>query len=109
MAETLPLDSAPGPESIVKVTSLPGGGARTPPLPSFTFTCAVNVCVWPIGFVAVGGLIWMFASTNVLTASTEFAAGAVRRDVTVAPPIDSVAEACAVTLPAVGEVKVIVH
>ena len=63
-------------------------------------------------FVAVGGVIWMFASTNVLTASPEFRpvpsvcdrddrAGAVDRA--------SVADAWPVTLPAVGEVKMIVH
>ena len=41
------------------------------PVPLFTLTCAVNVCAWPTRFVAVGGVIWMFASTYVLTASAE--------------------------------------
>ena len=33
----------PGPESIVKLICVPSG-AFTKPVPSFTFTCAVNVC-----------------------------------------------------------------
>src|SRR6266700_3317219 len=60
--DTFPLERPPGPESIEKVTSAPFAGAE--PVPSFTFTCAVNVCVVPTSFVAVGGEIWMFASTT---------------------------------------------
>ena len=46
-------------------------------MPVFTLTCAVNVCVVADAVRAVGGVIWMFASTNVLTASAEFGADAV--------------------------------
>ena len=58
---------------------------------------------------AVRGVIWMFASTNVLTASTELPVWPLVWTVIGTPPIESVDVACAVTLPAVGEVKVIVH
>ena len=61
VADTFPFDSVPGPESIVKLTSAPTAG--TNPVPSFTFTCAVNVCVAPTRFTPFG-LIWMFASTT---------------------------------------------
>src|SRR6266542_2173811 len=53
----------PGPESIVKVIAVPSG-AFTKPLPSFTFTCAVNVCESPTRSTPFGA-IWMFASTTV--------------------------------------------
>src|SRR3954468_11168163 len=55
---------------IVKLIVVPAG-ALANPVPSFTLRCAVNVCCWPMRFVALGGVIWMFASTKVLTASTE--------------------------------------
>src|SRR4051794_14171843 len=55
---------------IVKLIVVPTGALENP-VPSFTLTCAVNVCGWPARFVAAGGVIWMFASTKVLTASTE--------------------------------------
>ena len=61
------------------------------------------------GFVAVAGVIWMFASTNVLTASPVLPPVPFVSVVTVAPPIVRLAEACPVTFPAVPEVKVIVH
>src|SRR6266700_2072030 len=44
--DTFPLERPPGPESIEKVTSAPFAG------------------VVPTSFVAVGGEIWMFASTT---------------------------------------------
>ena len=69
--------NAPGPVSIVKLICVPSGAFWKPPVPVFTLTCAVNACVAPTRFVAVGGVIWMFASTNVLTASPELGAGAV--------------------------------
>ena len=62
------------------------------------------------GLFAVAGVIWMFASTNVLTASPEF--GATPSVCTVngaEPPTDSVEDACAVTFPAVLELITIVH
>src|SRR3954470_10840608 len=46
----------PGPLSFVNVTSL-SAAAFAKPEPSFTFTCAVNVCGEPTSFVAVNGLI----------------------------------------------------
>jgi hypothetical protein len=55
--------NAPGPESIVKPISVPAG-ALTKPEPVFTLTCAVKTWVAPTGLVAVGGLIWMLASTT---------------------------------------------
>ncbi len=64
----------PGPQSIVKLICVPFGAFTKPPVPVFTFTCAVKTWLTPTGFVAVCGVIWMFASTNVLTASPEFGA-----------------------------------
>src|SRR5262245_1809503 len=59
--------NAPGPPlSIVKLICVPSGAFWNEPLPLFTLTCAVNVCARPTRFVAAGGVIWMFASTNVL-------------------------------------------
>jgi len=55
-------------------------------------------------------VIWMFASTNVLTASAEFGDWPSVCTVNDAePPTDRVDDACAVTLPAEFDVKVIVH
>jgi len=52
----------------------------------------------------------MFASTNVLTASEPFApVPSVAAVIGAEPLIDSVAEACAVTLPGVADENVIVH
>ena len=42
--------------------AVPAGAGAKPP-PSFTFTCAVNVCVWPTRLTPFG-VIWMFASTT---------------------------------------------
>ena len=42
--------NAPGPELITKVIEVPSG-AFVKPVPSLTFTCAVNVCVAPTRFV----------------------------------------------------------
>jgi len=45
----------PGPASMVNVISVPFGAlTNPPPEPSFTFTCAVNVCVAPMRFVPFG-------------------------------------------------------
>ena len=70
----------PGPESIVKLICVPSGAFWKPPVPVFTLTCAVNTWLTPTRFVAVGGVIWMFASTYVLTASPEL------------PPVPSVCD-----------------
>src|SRR5262245_46767145 len=51
-----------GPDTLVKVISVPAG-AFANPLPSLTFTCPVSVWLVPIGLTADGGVIWMFAST----------------------------------------------
>ena len=51
------------PESIVKLIVRPVRRVHEAAAPLFTLTCAVNMCVAPTGFVAVGGVIWMFAST----------------------------------------------
>src|SRR4051794_40477816 len=100
----------PGPLTLVKLIDVPAGAFTKPaPLPSFTLTCAVNTLSVPIGFVSVCGVIWMFASTKVLTASTELPARPLVWTVMATPPTESDEVACAVTLPAVGEVKVIVH
>ena len=100
----------PGPPSIVKKIGVPFGAFTKPaPLPLFTFTCAVNTWFVPTGFVAVCGAIWMFASTNVFTPSLEFGATPSVATVTGTPPTLSVEVACPRTLPAVGEVNVIVH
>ena len=68
--------------------------------------------VWVVfvGLVASGGLMVMYESTNVLTASTELPERPSVCTVTGADPFTaSVAEACAVTVPGVGEVKTTVH
>src|SRR5262249_40548563 len=47
--------SVPGPESLLKLIEVPSGAFTKPaPEPSFTSTCAVNVCVWPTRFVPFG-------------------------------------------------------
>ena len=101
--------SVPGPVTIEKLIVVPAGAFTKPPVPALTLTCAVNVCGVADGFVAVAGVIWMFASTNVFTASTELPFDAVGRDRERQAADESVAVACPVTLPAVGEMKVIVH
>ena len=102
----------PGPETIVKVIGVPAGALLEPvPEPSLTFMCAVKTWVVFTGFSAVGGLIWMFASTYVLTASAELrpVPSVWTVNVVGGEPIDSVADAWPVTFPPVAELKVIVH
>jgi hypothetical protein len=53
--------TVPGPLSTVKLIDVPSG-AFMKPEPSFTFTCAVNVCAWPTGLTPFG-VIEMFASS----------------------------------------------
>ena len=73
--------------------TVPAGAFAKLPLPALTLTCAVNTCGSPRLFVAVGGLIWMFASTNVFTASTELPLWPLVATVSGRPPIVSVAVA----------------
>jgi len=84
-------------------------GAFANPDPAFTFTWPVKVWFFPTGLIAANGEIWMFASTNVFTASVEFGATPSVETVMLAPLIVSVAEACPVTLPAAEETNVMVH
>ena len=73
-----------------------GAFTKLLPEPSFTFTCPVSVWFVPTGFDAVSGVIWMFASTNVFTASPEFGATPLVSTCTVAGgggPTESVADA----------------
>jgi hypothetical protein len=57
----------PGPEVIVTVHVVPSG-AFTKPVPGLTLTWQVSTWFVPTGFVAVPGVIWMFASTQFLLA-----------------------------------------
>jgi len=59
----MPPTKLPGPAVIAKWMTVPSG-AFTEPVPSLTFTCPVSVWFVPAGFVAVAGVIWMFASTT---------------------------------------------
>ena len=78
---------------IVKLIVVPAGRVREAACRRSTFTCAVNVCGWPTRFVAFGGVIWMFASTKVLTASPELPFGPSVATVSGKPPTWSVAVA----------------
>jgi hypothetical protein len=60
----------------------------------------------PTWFVAVGGVSWMFASTNVFTASPEFGATPFVSTGIVRPLIVTVDDACPVTVPPVADVNV---
>ena len=79
------------------------------PSPALTFTCAVNMCVWPTRFVAVR------RDLDVRVDERLDRVARVRRRPSVCtvnaaePPTESVDDACPVTLPAVFEVKMIVH
>src|SRR5262249_692882 len=55
------------PEMTVTVHTVPSGAFTNPlPVPSLTLMWQCSVCSAPTGFVAFSGVIWMFASTNVL-------------------------------------------
>jgi hypothetical protein len=104
------VDVAPFEFVTEKLMTVPSGAFTKPaPEPSFTFTCPVRVWFVPISFAAVGGVIWMLASTNVLTAGPELPPVPLVVTVIDAPLMFSVEVAVPVTFPAVGEVKVIVH
>ncbi len=107
-----PTKEADAPPALVSEKSIvvSAGALTKPPEPSFTFTCPVSVWFVDSGFVAVSGVIWIFASTKVLTASSPFGATPSVSTVNPAEPAtESVEVACAVTLPGVADVKVIVH
>jgi hypothetical protein len=55
--------SVPGPETIANVIDVPSEAGPNP-LPVFTSTVAVKVCVAVIGLIADCGVIEMFASTQ---------------------------------------------
>ena len=102
----------PGPETFVNVIGVPSGAFTKPaPSPAFTFMCAVNT--WVV-FDRVERRLRRDLDVRVdvrldrvgrVEARAVGLDGERRRRV----PIDSVADAWPVTLPAVGEVKVIVH
>jgi len=106
-----PPTNVPGPKTIEKSIVVPFGASAKLPEPVFAFTWPVSVWFVLSAFVAVNGEIWMFASTNVFTASSLFNAWPSVSTVKVVDgkPSVSDADACPVTLPAVGELKVIVH
>src|SRR5262249_34479214 len=101
-------EKLPGPDTIEKPIAVPSC-AFTKPVPGFTFTCPVSVWFVPTAFVAVAGVICTFASTNVFTASVELPFVPSVCTLTGTPLIVSAADACPVTLPADGDVNVIVH
>src|SRR5262249_40026282 len=89
---------------------VPSGALVNEPDPVLTSTCPVSVWVALTGFAAVNGEIEIFASTYVLTASAELPfSPSVCTDTWTPPANVNVADACPVTFPADGEVKVIVH
>jgi len=90
------------------VTIVPfGASVYAGPEPAFTNTCAVYVCVVFTGFVAAGGLIVIYASTNVFTAFPEFGATPSVATVNGAEPeTEPVQDACPATVPAACELKV---
>ena len=92
------------------MTAVPAGALAKLPPPALTLTWMVRVWSVPIGLAAVWGVIWMFASTNVLTAGPLLPPVPLVVTVKgVGVPSDPVQLALPVTLPGVGEVKVIVH
>src|SRR5262249_32040754 len=79
----------PGPEVIETVQTVPSG-AFAQPVPSLTLMWQVRTWFVPTGFVAVAGVIWMFASTQFFCAfplppDAVFAAVPVVRVITTPP------------------------
>ena len=107
-----PTKAAVAPPAFVRLalTAVPAGAFAKLPPPVLTLTWIVSVWSVPIGLLAVWGVIWMFASTNVLTAGPLLPPVPLVVTVKVAAcRADPVQLALPVTLPGVGEVKVIVH
>jgi len=100
---------AAGPASEKLIVVPAGAFAKPTPAPVFTFTCPVSVCVVPIGLIAVAGVTWMFASTNLATALPEFGAIPFVCTLIDTPLTVRVEAACAVTVPARFDVSEIVH
>ena len=88
--------------SRTKLIVVPFSAFTKPPVPVFTFTWPVKVWFFPTGLIADSGLIWMFASTNVFTASplSPACSSAVAR-FKVNPPTATDVEARSVVTPAV--------
>ena len=61
------MTSEPGPLRMVKLIVVPAG-AFAKPVPVLMFTWPVKRAARPSALVAVAGVIWMFASTQVFTA-----------------------------------------
>ena len=101
---------APPVSTVVNVMTVPSGAlTKPPPEPSSTLTVAVKVWFAPTRLVPLG-VIWMLASTKVLTAGPLL--GATPSVVIVngvGVPSVPVQLALPVTWPAVGEVNVTVH
>ena len=93
----------------LKVTTVPSGAALKPvklsppgaSMPSFCFTVAVIVWFALTGFVAVSGLMLMFASTNFLLPSAPLLPPVLVARVRLMPPTRNVEVAWMSTLPAV--------
>src|SRR3954447_11673378 len=101
----VPPTKLPGPLTIEKLINVPAG-AFTKPVPSFTFTCPVNVWFVPAALSAVAGQIWMFPSTQFLFAfppSPTFESPVARCTVMPVTTVTSVAAFTTVT-PGVAEV-----
>jgi hypothetical protein len=95
----------PGPDTIDAVAVC--GPASIVPL--IAFTVIVSTWLWLISFVAVGGLIWMFASTQTLVAGPELPAVPFVVRFRTMPLTVTVVDAFSVEVPAVAEVIVTVQ
>src|SRR5262245_6345221 len=108
----LDAESVPGPDTLAKLMTVPAG-AFTNPLPVLMLAWPVKTCGEPTSLVAVVGLIWMFASTQLLVAlslppDAVFAAVAVVRGTVW--PLTGMSEVAATTvIPGVEEVMVTVQ
>src|SRR5215203_2030550 len=111
--EFAPTKAAVAPLALIseKSITVPAGAlTKPPPSPALMLTCPVSVWFALTGFVAAWGVIWMLASTNVLTAGPEFPPVPLVVTVNgVGVPRLPVQLALPVTLPGVGEENVIRH
>src|SRR3954454_6994713 len=110
-----PPTKLPGPLRIENPIAVPAGAFANAE-PALTFTWPVRVWFVATGLFADAGVIWMFASTHVLTAGPLpfgpapmlAVAGSVSR-VSATPSRVSAAVAFAVVVPAVGLLMISVH